>query len=256
MPVLVTAGYGGEMDDDGVFDERVAAGYDADSSRMFAPEVLGPTLDVLERLAHGGRVLEFASGTGRVALPLAERGLDVSGIELSRAMTERLKAKPGADKVTVAIGDMTSTRVDGQFSLVYLVFNTIGNVLSQDGQVEVFRNAAAHLEPGGRFVVELFIPELRRLLPGDTRVLFSAEEGYVGYDEYDVVGQQLVSVHTSVTGEGAGSVFKTPQRFVWPAELDLMARLAGMTLESRWADWDGSDFTAESESHVSVWVKD
>lgn len=241
--------------DDGYFGEAIAEDYDEGASSMFAPDVLGPTVDLLERLADGGRVLEFAVGTGRVALPLAERGVEVHGIEMSRPMVAKLRAKPGGEGLPVAIGDMTSERVSGEFSLVYLVYNTIGNVLTQDGQVAVFENAARHLTRGGRFLVEIEVPALRRLPEGARYVAFNLQEGYAGVDEYDVVTQSLVSHHIAVHKDGTGTVGATPQRYVWPSELDLMARIAGLTLESRWQDFEGTPFTAESHKHVSVWVK-
>ena len=235
------------------FDEPVAATYDDNSASMFAPEVLDPTIDVLVDLAGpGGAALELAVGTGRVALPLAERGVRVHGIELSPAMLRRLHAKPGAEQVTTTEGDMTSTRVEGRFDLVYLVFNTIGNVTSQDGQVAVFANAAAHLEPGGHFVVEVGVPRLQSVPVGERFHVFARTEDYLGVDEYDVVTQQLWSHHHDFTGD-EGHRSSIPFRYVWPSELDLMARLAGMTLVHRWAGWDRSPFTADSTSHVSVW---
>ena len=240
---------------DGVFDASVAPGYDRDVAHMFAPEVLGPTVDFLAGLAGDGRALEFAVGTGRVALALRERGVDVAGIELSTAMVDQLRAKPGGRDMEVAIGDMTTTRVAGEFSLVYLVFNTIGNLLTQEEQVQCFINAAAHLAPGGAFVIELGVPQLRRLTPGERYVAFNVTDGYAGVDEYDVVTQRLTSHHFTIEPDGSGSEFTTPQRYVWPSELDLMARIAGLEPTERWADWHRSPFTAESESHVSVWVK-
>ena len=240
---------------DGVFDASVAARYDRDVERMFAPEVLVPTVDFLADLAASGRALEFAVGTGRVALALHERGVEVEGIELSASMVAEMRAKPGADAVPVVVGDMTTTRVPGEFSLVYLVFNTIGNLLSQDEQVACFVNAAAHLAPGGAFVIELEVPPLRRLPPGERFVPIGVDGGYAGLDEIDVVTQRLTSHHHAVNDDGTGTVFTTPQRYVWPAELDLMARLAGLTLSERWEDWRRSPFTADSTSHVSVWVK-
>ena len=242
--------------DDGHFDEAIAAEYDEGSEDMFASEVLEPTVATLERLAGGGRVLEFAIGTGRVALPLAARGVDVSGIEMSRPMVAQMRAKPGGTDLEVVMGDMTRATVEGEFALVYLVYNTIGNVLTQDGQVEVFRNAARHLVPGGRFLIEIGVPSLQRLPEGERFVVFNMQEGYAGVDEYDLVTQRLMSHHLSVRADGSGVVNKTPQRYVWPSELDLMAKLAGMTLESRWEDFSGTEFTATSQSHVSVWVKD
>ncbi len=238
------------------FGEEVAAGYDESSPWMFAPEVLGPAVDLLAELAGDGAALEFAVGTGRVALPLAARGVPVSGIELSIPMADRLRAKDQAQRIKVTIGDMVTTRVDGSFRLVYLVFNTIGNLTTQDQQVKCFANAGAHLEPGGFFVIESGVPDLRRLPPGEDARVFSHSPGYVGYDRYtDLVAQQATSHHfRAAHGSGIREV-KTPFRYVWPSELDLMARLAGMSLRDRWASWDRSLFTGESISHVSVWEK-
>ncbi|RSN19057.1 SAM-dependent methyltransferase [Streptomyces sp. WAC 05977] len=238
---------------DGWFPESVAAGYDEPGGAN-APEVVTPAVDVLEDLADGP-VLEFAVGTGRIAVPLAARGVPVSGIELSRAMADRIMNKPGGDAVEVTLGDMTKTRVEGEFSLVYLVYNTIGNVTTQDGQVDVFRNAAAHLQPGGLFVVEVGLPELRRLPPGQDIVPFAMESGYVGFDQYNVVTQEFTSNHVTVSPDGQGRFRRIPFRYAWPAEMDLMARIAGMRLKYRWADWDRSEFTAESTKHVSVWER-
>ncbi|MBZ5736612.1 class I SAM-dependent DNA methyltransferase [Nocardioides mangrovi] len=236
------------------FDTEVAERYDAGSPEMFAPEVLGPTVDLLAELAGDGRALELAVGTGRVALPLAERGVEVHGIELSQAMVDQLRAKPGGDRVQVTVGDMTETRVEGDFSLAFLVFNTIGNVPSQDDHVAVFENAAAHLAPGGRFVVEVGVPKLRQLPEGNRFVVFDHGDDHVGVDEYDVTTQLAWSHH--YTREGSTYRKGTlPYRYVWPSELDLMARIAGMRLRDRWADWDRSPFTDASTKHVSVWEK-
>ena len=250
-----------EEDDlaDGWFPESVAADYDTPGGAN-APEAVGPMVDVLEDLADGGPVVEFAVGTGRIAAPLAARGLAVSGIELSKAMAARVAGKPGGDKVEVTIGDMATTRVAGQFSLAYLVFNTISNVTTQDGQVEVFCNAAAHLRPGGLFLIEVGVPDLRRLPPGQDTVPFAETPGregggYVGFDQYDVVTQQFTSNHVTVSSDGQGRFRRIPFRYAWPAEMDLMARIAGLTLRYRWAGWDRSAFTAESTTHVSVWQK-
>ena len=245
---------------DGIFDERVAPDYDARSAAMFDQAVLGPTVAFLAELAGDGRVLEFASGTGRVALPLHAAGVDVHGIELSRAMLAQMQTKAGADGVPVTVGDMATTRVDGEFSLVYLVYNTIGNLLSQAEQVACFRNAAAHLQHGGSFVVEMWVPELRRLLPGERFVISDFGDGHVEVDEYDVVTQGLISHHYwpggPVPASGFAAEFETtPQRYVWPSELDLMAQLAGLEVAERWSTWDRDPFTAESPSHVSVWRK-
>ena len=244
---------------DGWFPESVAAGYDEPGGAN-SPDVVGHAVEVLAELANGGPVLEFAVGTGRIAAPLAARGVSVSGIELSRAMASRIADKPGGEAVDVTIGDMTSTRVTGEFSLVYLVFNTISNVTTQDGQVAVFSNAAAHLRPGGLFLVEVGLPDLRRLPPGQDTVPFNvapdpAGGGYVGFDQYDVVTQEFTSNHVTVSPDGSGSFRRIPFRYAWPAEMDLMARIAGMKLRHRWADWDRSELTQQSTKHISVWEK-
>jgi SAM-dependent methyltransferase len=235
--------------------EEVAAGYDEGSGWMFDPVILGPTVELLADLAGGGAALEFAIGTGRVALPLAARGVPVSGIELSIPMAGQLRAKDDAQLISVTIGDMATTRVDGSFRLVYLVFNAIGNLTTQDQQVACFANAAAHLEPGGLFLIEVGVPDLRRLPPGEDARVFAHAPGYVGYDRYtDLVAQQAMSHHFVADGSGVRE-HKTPFRFVWPSELDLMAKLAGMSLRDRWAWWDRSPFDSDSRSHVSVWEK-
>jgi SAM-dependent methyltransferase len=237
------------------FDAEVAASYDDDSSERFDPEVLARTTGFLAELAGGGRALELAIGTGRVAVPLAERGVPVAGIELSPYMLERLRAKPGADGIQVVEGDMAADRVDGEFSLVYLVFNTITNLRSQEEQVACFENAARHLAPGGCFVVEVFVPILRMLPPGTTRHVFADEPGYLGYDVYDIADQIEWSHHVRLRDDGTYRHSAAPYRYVWPGELDLMARIAGLRLRERWADWDRTPFTGESEQHVSVWEK-
>ena len=241
------------MDADGYFDEAVAATYDEDSAERFDAAVLEPAVDFLAELAGSGSALEFAIGTGRVALPLAKRGVPMHGIDMSAAMVERLRAKPGGD-IPVTIGDFATTRVDGSFSLVYLVYNTIGNLTTQEAQVACFRNAAVHLEPGGTFVVEVGVPELQRLPPGETGQVFHMGEDRWGIDEYDVARQGLISHHFWIR-EGRAGHFSMPFRYVWPSELDLMAQLAGMTLRERWAGWTKDPFTSESRSHVSIWEK-
>ena len=237
--------------------------YDATSADMFAADVLDPTVDFLAALASGGPVLEFAVGTGRVALPLAARGVEVHGLELSRAMVAQLRSKPGGAELPVTIGDMATaqapTASGGRFALVYLVFNTISNLLTQDEQVACFANAAAHLRPGGHFVIEVFVPQLRRLPPGETLVpgdVSTSPDGttHVCIDEYDLVGQGVVSHHVWVRG-GRAETFDSPHRYALTGEYDLMARLAGLTLVERWADWHRQPFDSDSESHVSVWRK-
>ena len=241
------------MRQDEIWDAHTAAGYDTPGRGVFAPEVLGPTVDRLVQLAAGGRALEFAVGTGRVAVPLAARGTPVAGIELSRPMLAQLRRKADEAALPVVVGDMATARVPGDFSLVYLVYNTVSNLLTQAEQVACFRNAARHLRPGGRFVVELWVPELRDLPPGQPATVFAAEPGYLGVDTYDPLRQQIVSHHVRFAGGREAEISRSPHRYVWPAELDLMAQLAGFELESREADWSGAAFTADSPSHVSVY---
>ncbi len=242
------------MNRDELWGPEVAAGYDTPGEGMFADEVLGPTVDRLVELAVGGPVLEFAIGTGRVAVPLVGRGLEVSGIELSPAMVDRLRTKVDESTVPVVIGDMASARIEGRFFLVYLVFNTISNLLTQEEQIRCFENAARHLAPGGRFVVELWVPRPPEPAPGRSAAVFAVEPGYVGLDTYDTLKQRVVSHHFRFDDRSAEAVlFRSPHRYIWPAELDLMARLAGFGLESRHSDWSGAEFTADSPSHVSVY---
>jgi SAM-dependent methyltransferase len=242
--------------DDGYFDERVAARYDesGEISGMFDPAVVDPVVDFLVELAEGGRALELGIGTGRIAVPLAQRGVPVHGIELSQAMTARLRAKPGGDEIGVTIGDFATTTVDGTFSVAYLVFNTIMNLTTQAEQVACFRNVAAHLAPGGCFVIEVGVPDLQRLPPGETVRPFHVSETRLGFDEYDVANQGLISHHLEIV-DGRAERNSVPFRYAWPAELDLMAQLAGMTLRDRWAGWKREPFTSDSRTHVSVWEK-
>jgi SAM-dependent methyltransferase len=241
------------MRQDEIWDEDAAQRYDTPGTGMFAADVLEPTVRRLAELADGGRALEFAIGTGRVAVPLAARGVSVTGIELSRAMVARLREKADETTIGVVIGDMATTRVPGDFALVYLVYNTIGNLLTQAEQVQCFRNAAAHLSPGGRFVIELTVPELRALPPGRAATVFASAPGYIGVDTYDVVNQLLTSHHFTFADGREARVGRSPHRYIWPAELDLMGKLAGFELESRHADWAGTELTADSSSNVSVY---
>ena len=236
------------------FGEREAAVYDELAADMFDPAVVAPVVETLADLAGRGRALEFGVGTGRIALPLAERGVRVSGIDASEAMVARLRAKPGGEEIDVTIGDFATTRVDGQFSLVYLVFNTIFNLITQDEQVACFQNAAAHLEAGGHFVVELTVPDLQRLPPGQDITVIGVDARAMSFDVYDVVTQRLTSHHFVLTGERIGS-YPVEGRYAWPAELDLMARLAGLSLRERWGGWKREPFTSVSRSHVSVYEK-
>lgn len=234
-------------------DPDVAANYDERHAERFDAALLATTSGRLAELAAGGRALEFAIGTGRVALPLAQRGVEVHGIELSEPMLAELRAKPGGEGIPVAIGDMATTRLDGEFALAYLVFNTIGNLTTQAEQVACFHNAAAHLGPGGRFVVEVGVPDPpRRHDPSRFRP-FDVSDDHIGIDEYpDDARQVLISHHYRPNADVARRVSGV-FRYVWPCELDLMAQLAGMGLEHRWADWDGTPFTDRSPAHVSVW---
>jgi SAM-dependent methyltransferase len=241
------------MQQQDIWNTEVAQDYDTPGAGMFAPAVLGPAVDRLAELAGTGAALEFAVGTGRVAVPLAARGVPVTGIELSRPMVERLRAKADAATVPVVIGDMATTTAPGTYTLVYLVYNTISNLLTQAEQIACFRNAARHLAPGGRFVVELWVPELRRLPPGQKATVWRSDPDYIGLDTYDVLNQQVVSHHFRFDDAGGTRLSRSPHRYIWPAELDLMGRLAGFELESRHADWSGAEFTADSGSHVSVY---
>ena len=236
------------------FGESVAARYDESAADLFEPAVVDPVVDFLAGLAGEGAALELGIGTGRIALPLAARGVRVHGIDLSEAMVARLRAKPDAEAIGVTIGDFATTRVGRTFTLAYVVFNTIGNLTTQDEQVACFENVAAHLEPGGCFVVEITVPELQRLPPGETVRPFDVSDDHLGFDEFDLVHQGLISHHFWSEG-GAWHRVSVPFRYVWPAELDLMARIAGMRLRERWAGWKREPFTAGSTKHVSVWEK-
>jgi SAM-dependent methyltransferase len=237
------------VDGDGHSDERVAARYEGAVAAMFEPESVDPVIEFLIGIAGNGRALELGIGTGRIALPLTLRGVPVHGIDLSKAMVSRLRAKPGGDAIGVTIGDFATTTLEGSFGLAYVVFNSIMNLTTQAAQVACFRNVAAHLGPGGCFVMEVMLPELRRLPPGETVHAFSVGENYWGFDEYDVATQGLTSHHF----RGDGHVEHFPGRYVWPSELDLMAQLAGMTLRERWGGWKREPYTSESGQHVSVW---
>jgi SAM-dependent methyltransferase len=238
--------------EDGYFEERVAARYDVSAADMFDAAAVDPAVDLLAELAGTGRALELGIGTGRIALPLAQRGVRVHGIDVSRAMVARLRAKPGGEDIGVTIGDFARTTVEGSFSLVYLVFNTISNLTTQAAQVACFQNAAAHLDPGGSFVIEVGVPGLQRLPPGETLHAFHVSETRWGFDEYDVATQGLTSHHFEIV-DGRVERLSVPFRYAWPAELDLMAQLAGMALRERWSGWKREPFTSDSRQHVSVW---
>jgi len=242
------------MKQEEIWDEEAAASYDTPGAGMFADDAVEPAVDRLAELAAGGPALEFAIGTGRIGVPLARRGVPVTGIELSRPMVDQLRTKAGPDSVPVHLGDMATTRVPGEFTLVYLVYNTIYNLLTQDEQVECFRNAARHLAPGGRFALEMWVPELRLMPPGQTGTVWRSAPGYLCVHSVDPVSQVLTAHHFHFRdGSREARLFRTPLRYIWPSELDLMARLSGFELESRHADWQGAEFTAESASHISVY---
>jgi SAM-dependent methyltransferase len=236
------------------FGERVAERYDESSAEMFDPSRVEPVVDFLVELATDGSALELGIGTGRIALPLAQRGIRVHGIDLSEAMVAKLRAKPGASDIGVTVGDFATTTVEKRFSVAYLVFNTIMNLTTQAEQVACFQNVAAHLQPGGCFVIEVGVPDLQRLPPGETFRPFKVSATRLGFDEYDIAAQGLISHHYWIE-DGRFETVSMPFRYVWPAELDLMARLAGMSLRERWSGWRREPFTSDSRQHVSVWQK-
>lgn len=242
------------MTQDDYFGEPVAERYDEAHAEVFQADVVAPAVDVLADLAEGGRALELGIGTGRIALPLAERGVPVHGIELSGAMVDRLRAKPGGDAIGVTIGDFATARADGSFSLAFLLFNTIMNLTTQEAQVACFRNVANHLEPGGCFVIEVMVPELRKIPAGQNNVMFESGPAYWAWSEYHVATQAM-TCHYVDTAEGRAGHRTIPFRYVWPAELDLMAQLAGLRLRDRWEDWAHTPFTEDSAQHISVWEK-
>ena len=236
------------------FDEPVARSYQTRWPELFEPAAIDPVVSFLAELAGEGPALELGIGTGRIALPLARRGIRVHGIELSPAMVAELRSQPGGADIDVTLGDFATTRAAGKFRLAYLLRNTIMNLTTQDAQVDCFRTVAAQLQPGGLFVIEVMVPDLQRLPPGDTVRAFTLTPRHLGFDEYDVAGQGLISHHYWVDG-GQADVRSVPFRYVWPSELDLMARLAGLTRGERWSDWHRAPFTSDSTAHVSVWAK-
>jgi SAM-dependent methyltransferase len=240
--------------DDGYFDEEVAAGYDAATSGMHDQSVIDAIIDVLAELAGDGRALEFGVGTGRIALPLARRGVEVYGIDMSKAMVARMRDKPGGTAIGVTIGDFADARAPGEFTLTYLVFNTINNLTTQDEQIACFVNAANHLKPGGFFVIEVGVPALRLLPPGQRAVPFDVGDASWAYDLYDCATQSMSSNYFDDV-DGHARLRSIPFRYVWPSELDLMARMAGLALVERYEDWDRRPFTHESTRHVSIWRK-
>lgn len=236
------------------FNEAIASTYDADSADMFDPGLIESTVDFLAALAGSGAALELGIGTGRVAIPLSQRGVSVHGIDISESMVARMGAKPGGEAIQVTIGDIATTRAPGMYGLVYLPFNIITNLLTQADQVACFRNAADHLEPGGFMVAEVFVPQLQRLNPGERYLAFEVTPSHLGFDEYDVVNQLDTSHHYFIR-DGQAQIFLSHHRYAWPAELDLMAQMAGLSLVERWADWNRSPFTSTSLDHISVWQK-
>lgn len=242
------------MRQDDIWDADAAHHYDTPGTGMFAPDIINPTVDRLHQLADGGHALELAIGTGRVAIPLTQRGTPVTGIELSGAMIDQLRTKADNTTIPVIQGDMATTTAPGHYTLVYLIYNTISNLLTQTEQIQCFHNAARHLTPGGRFVIELWVPELRKLPPGQPATVRPTPPGYIALDTYDTLNQRVVSHHFHFDDNSKqATLFRTPHRYIWPAELDLMAQLAGFHLETRHADWHGTPFTADSHDHISVY---
>lgn len=240
-------GYGAET-----FGERFAAVYDAWVASRVPEARTSEAVETLAGLAASGTVLELAIGTGRLALPLAARGLAVHGIDASEAMVEKLRQKPGGEAIPVTIGDIAGVVVDSAFDLVFLAFNTLFNLTRQDDQVRCFRNAARHLAPAGVFVVEAFVPDLteRQAIRADQ---VTADSVVLEASVHDRVAQTVHYQYVVVTDEGV-RLYPVPMRYAWPAEIDLMARLAGLSLRERWAGWDRSPFTASSPAHVSVYA--
>jgi SAM-dependent methyltransferase len=236
------------------FSETVAALYEGASAERFSPSAIRPVVEFLAGLAASGDALELGVGTGRIAIPLSQRGIDVHGIDLAPAMVARLKEKPGGEEVNVTIGDFSATKLGRRFSLAYLIYDTIENLTTQDAQVACFQNVAEHLEPTGCFVVEVEVPQLQRLPPGETVRPFLVSANRLGFDEIDVATQRFTSHHYLIS-DRQSEVISVPYRYVWPAELDLMARMAGMSLRERWEDWTREPYTADSTAHVSVWQK-
>lgn len=236
------------------FDQRIAERYETYWPELFQPEVVQPAVKFLAELVGTGAALELGIGTGRLALPLRKRGIHVHGIELSPAMVAKLRTKPGSGDIGVTIGNFATARVSGSFKVAYLVRNTIMNLTTQDEQVQCFSNVAAHLQPRGCFVIEVMVPELQRLPPGETVRAFTVTPTHLGFDWYDIAKQGLISHHDWVI-DGKLETFSLPFRYVWPSELDLMARLAGMRLRERWCDWTREPFTNNSRQHISVWEK-
>ena len=242
------------MHTDGYFDETVANTYDNDIGDAFSPKAVKSVVDFLAELSGGGKALEFGIGTGRIALPLMMQGIEVHGIELSNAMLAKLVEKTGGDRIPVIQGDFATTSCKGSFSLVYLIFNTIMNLTTQDEQVKCFQNAASHLEPGGSFVIEVMVPALQKLPFGETNHVFECNDTHWGIDTYNIVSQTLTSHHMRVR-EQKVELSSIPFRYVWPSELDLMARIANLKLKARWGSWKKEPFTNTSHYHISVWEK-
>lgn len=238
-----------------IFTKRIAERYDKSDKAMFEDGVLCPTVDFLANLAKDGRALELAIGTGRVALPLRDCGVDVYGIELSKHMVDQMLTKPGAAEIPVTIGDMSTTKADGKYRLVYLVYNTITNLITQEEQVNCFCNAADHLELGGSFVIEVQVPSIHKLPSGESIAAFDVSPTHVGIDEYDLVRQTVVSHHYWIDN-GRIEMFDSIHRYAWPSEYDLMARIAGLSLSERWGGWNHEPFMSDSTQHISVWRKE
>ena len=245
------------MEQDFFLDEQIAQHYDASSTDMFDPALLGPTVDLLACLADGGSrsALELGIGTGRVALPLAARGVRVAGIEVSEPMLRELRRKPGAEAIDVEVGSFRTCRLDRRFRIVFGIYNVFTTFTTQDEQVAAFANAADHVEDGGYLVAECWIPDLQRLAPGDRLRAFEVSSTHIGVDEYEPADQRCTSHHLLFDGDRVIARGASHHRWLWPSELDLMARLAGLERHERLATWSGDAFTSESRNCISIFRK-
>jgi|HubBroStandDraft_1064217.scaffolds.fasta_scaffold37910_2 SAM-dependent methyltransferase len=238
-----------------VWGREIAEVYDETFAAQSEPSVVDPMVDLLAALTGDGAALEFAVGTGRIALPLQARGVPVQGVELSPDMVEQLRGKPGGKAVPVTVGDMATTRLSKRFDLVYIVANSIMNLTTQEEQIAVFSNAAAHLAMGGLFVIELIVPQLRRVPLSEVARVFRLDPEHVGIETFDDVVGQVAWSHHWIEAAGRLVRHSAPYRYIWPSELLLMARLTGFELRDRWGGWDRSPFDSESAKQVAVFVK-
>jgi SAM-dependent methyltransferase len=233
------------------YGERVAGVYD-DWYTEYDPHAV----DALAEIAGDGRVLELGIGTGRIALPLSAKGVDVHGIDAAESMISRLRSKPGGEKITIAPGNFAEVAVEGKFALVYIVFNTFFALSSQEEQVQCFRNVAAHLDAGGCFVIEAFVPDVTRFTGGQVNwaTKVTADEVQLDVGQHDAATQRVVSQKVVIT-DGNVRLYPVQIRYCWPSEMDLMAQLAGLRLRERWSNWKREPFTSESGQHISIYER-